>query len=287
MRKIWICGASGMLGSHFRYLLYEQKIPFIANDKKTVDITDLDGVSDFVRVNKISHIINCAAYTQVDQAEVEQKQAYLVNAIGPYHLGIAGRRYGARVLHFSTDYVFNGRQRTPYSERDPCSPVSAYGVSKLAGEMKLMDEYSQSCIVRTSWLFGFSGKNFVSTMLRLMSEKDHLQVVDDQIGRPTYCADLAEIALELLEEKGIFHFANSFETSWFQFAREIYRQAKEKNFPLRIKNLEAVASQAYPTVAKRPTYSTLDTKKIESYLSRSPRPWQEALYDYFLHLKDY
>lgn len=287
MKKIWICGASGMLGSHFKRLLDQRKVAFIANGHKEIDITDLDTVSDFVRTQKITHIINCAAYTQVDKAEMELKQAYLVNAIGPHHLGIAGRRHGARVLHFSTDYVFDGKGRTPYSEEHYCTPIGAYGMSKLAGEIKLLDEHQHSCIIRTSWLFGLPGKNFVETMLRLMNEKEQLRIVYDQIGRPTYCQDLAEVALELLDEEGVFHFANAFETSWFQFAKEIHRQAQELNFPLKVKSLEPIPTHEYPTPAKRPAYSTLSTKKIEGILGRNPRPWQEALYDYLTHLKNY
>lgn len=287
MKKIWICGASGMLGSHFRRLLTERQISFIANDRQKIDITDLNSVSEFVRVNKISHIINCAAYTKVDKAEIEQKQAYLINAVGPHYLGIAGRRHGARVIHFSTDYVFDGKGRYPYSEEHCCTPISAYGMSKLAGEIKLLDEHHHSCVVRTSWLFGIPGTNFVETMLRFMGEKDHLRIVCDQIGRPTYCQDLAETVLQLLDEEGVFHFANAFETSWFQFAKEIHRQAKELGFNLKTNILEPVSSHEYPTIAKRPLYSTLSTKKIEGYLSKAPRPWQEALHDYLISLKTY
>lgn len=286
MKRIWVCGASGMLGSHFKRLLMDRKIPFIANDAKQVDITQLDSVCDFVRVQKISHIVNCAAYTQVDKAEAEQKLAYTVNAVGPHHLGIAGRRHGARVLHFSTDYVFDGKGRTPYPEDHSCSPVSAYGMSKLAGEIKLLDEHPHSCVIRTSWLFGIPGKNFVETMLRLMIEKEQLRVVSDQIGRPTYCQDLAEAALQLLDEEGIFHFANAFETSWFQFAKEIHRQAKDLHFQLKVKTVEPISSHEYPTIAKRPSYSSLNTQKIEGVLGKVPRPWQEALYDYLLIYKN-
>lgn len=287
MKKIWICGASGMLGSHFKRLLTQQKIPFIANDPQKIDITDLDSVSDFVRIQKISHIINCAAYTNVDKAETEQKAAYLVNAVGPHHLGIAGRRHGAYVLHFSTDYVFDGKSRHPYSEEHFCTPASAYGMSKLAGEIKLLDEHKRSCIIRTSWLFGHPGKNFVETMLHLMHEKEQLQIVQDQVGRPTYCQDLAEASLNMLDEEGVFHFANAFETNWFQFAKEIHRQAQDMGFPLKVKSLEPIATHQYPTPAKRPGYSTLSTKKIEALLGKSPRSWQEALTDYLVHLKAY
>jgi dTDP-4-dehydrorhamnose reductase len=288
MKKIWICGASGMLGSHFKRLLAQRQIPFVANEgHQKIDITDLDSVSDFVRIQKISHVVNCAAYTQVDKAEAEQKQAYLVNAVGPHNLGIAGRRHGARVLHFSTDYVFDGKEHTPYSEEHYCTPISAYGMSKLAGEIKLLDEHRHSCVIRTSWLFGIPGKNFVETILHLMSEKEQLCIVYDQVGRPTYCQDLAETALQLLDEEGVFHFANAFETSWFQFAKEIHRQAKELDFPLKVKTLEPIPWHEYPTTAKRPTYSALSTKKIERLLGKIPRPWQEALYDYLVNLKAY
>lgn len=285
MRKIWLCGSLGMLGSHFKRLLALRKISFIANDHKDLDITDLDKVSDFVRTQKITHIINCAAYTQVDKAEQEQREAYLVNAVGPHCLGIAARRHGARVLHFSTDYVFDGKGRAPYSEEHSCSPLGAYGMSKLAGEIKLLDEHQHSCIIRTSWLFGLPGKNFVETMLRLMEERDQLRIVHDQVGRPTYCQDLAEAALELLDEEGIFHFANSLETSWYQFAKEIHRRAEELQFPLKVKVIEPIPTHEYPTPARRPSYSTLSTKKLEEKFGRAPRPWQEALYDYLILFK--
>jgi len=287
MKKVWIAGASGMLGSHFKRLLAERNIPFLANDRKQIDITDLDTVSDFIRVQKISHVINCAAYTDVDKAETEQKEAYLANAVGPHYLGIAGRRHGARVLHFSTDYVFDGKSRRPYSEEHFCTPSTSYGMSKLAGEIKLLEEHQRSCVIRTSWLYGSSGKNFVDTMLKLMCEKEHLRVVSDQIGRPTYCQDLAEIALEMLDAEGVYHFSNSFETSWYQFAKEIRQQSGELGFPLIVKEIEPISSRDYPTAATRPVYSTLNTKKIEELLGKTPRPWHEALRDYLVYVKSH
>ena len=287
MKKIWICGASGMLGSHFTRVLTERQIPFVANDYQQMNITQLDPVSDFVRIQKITHIINCAAYTQVDKAETEQKLAYLVNAIGPHNLGIAGRRHGACVIHFSTDYVFDGRSRKPYTEDDACTPINDYGISKWMGEYKLLNEHKKSCVIRTSWLYGFPGKNFVETMLRLMQEREVVQVVSDQMGRPTYCEDLVEATLELLDEEGVFHFANAFETSWYHFAKEIYEQAKRLNYSLIAQKIEPIATHQYPTPAKRPAYSTLSTKKVEQKLGRVPRPWQEALQDYLMSYKKY
>jgi len=285
MKNIWVCGASGMLGSYFTRLLAQRQIPFVSSSREEVDITDLDKISEFVRTQKITHIINCAAYTEVDKAEEEQKEAYLVNAVGPHYLGVAARRHGARILHFSTDYVFDGRGRTPYSEERYCTPIGAYGMSKLAGEIKLLEEHHQACIIRTSWLFGSSGKNFVDTIIRLMGQQETLRVVSDQMGRPTYCLDLATMGLEVLDESGIFHFANTFETSWFEFAQEIHRQAQALGFPLKVKTFEPVSSRDYPAAAKRPAYSTLSTKKWEEYCGHPPRPWQEALRDCLLELQ--
>lgn len=279
MKKIWVCGSSGMLGTYIVKLLPEGHI------SQKIDITDREAVSDFVRTNKITHIINCAAYTQVDQAEVEQSQAYQINAMGPQNLGISARKYGARLLHFSTDYVFDGKGNFPYKEEHSCCPISAYGMTKWAGEVKLLDELPKGCIIRTSWAFGHPGKNFVETMLRLMKEKEHLRVVFDQIGRPTFCKDLAEVALELLDEEGIYHFANASETSWFAFAKEIQLQASQLNFPLKAKIIEAIPTSEYPTPAKRPAYSTLDTKKIEKALGKAPRIWQVALHEYLKGIK--
>ena len=289
MKKVWICGAAGMLGSHFTRLLTKRKIPFEATDYQQVDIRNLEAVSDFIRTQKISHVINCAAYTQVDKAEQELDQAYLVNAIGPYHLAVGSRRHGVeRLVHFSTDYVFDGNGQRPYTEEHLCTPIGAYGMSKLAGEIKILDEYPEkSCIIRTSWLYGLPGKNFVETMLRLMQTKETLRVVADQIGRPTYCQDLAEATLHLLNQEGIFHFANAFETSWYSFAKEIYEQAKEIGYSLKLQSLEAIPTKEYPTPAKRPAYSTLSTKKIEQVLGYAPRSWKEALKDYLTKYKVY
>ena len=287
MKKIWICGSQGMLGSHFTSLMAERSIPFVESDRDTLDITDLNQVSDYVRIQKISHVINCAAYTQVDLAETEQKQAYMVNAMGAHHLAVAARRHGARLIHFSTDYVFDGSERIPYKEDHPCRPLNAYGMSKFAGELKILEEHRHTCILRTSWLFGGPHPNFVLKMLSLMQEREQIKVVSDQVGRPTYCADLAAATLELLalDAEGIFHFANAYETSWYLFAKEIKRQAEELGFPLKCSSIDPIPTSQYPTPAVRPVYSTLNTRKIEALLKQTPRSWQEALKAYLKALK--
>lgn len=280
MKKIWIPGGTGMLGSHLSRMLMKKNVPYVANDFQTVDITRLEDVSDFVRTEKITHIINCAAYTQVDKAETEEKLAYFVNAIGPHHLAVAARRHGAHLLHLSTDYVFDGKGKKPYDEEHRTAPVNAYGMTKLAGEIKILDELESASIIRTSWLFGFPGKNFVETMIRLMSEKEELKIVADQIGRPTYCEDLAAVCLQMLDSSGIYHFANESETNWHSFALEIEKQAKATGWSFRTKAIQPISTKEYPTPAIRPHYSTLDTKKIEAYLGIRPRKWQDALSDY-------
>jgi dTDP-4-dehydrorhamnose reductase len=285
-KKLWVCGAAGMLGSHFVRTLTSRNIPYIATDRNAVDITQSNAVSEFMRANKITHIINCAAYTNVDAAEADLKAAYVTNAMGPHNLAIAARRHQARLIHISTDYVFDGRSKgTPYNEEHRCSPIGAYGASKMAGEMKVLDEFPEACIIRTSWLFGFPGRNFVDTMLRLMHEKETLRVVSDQKGRPTYCQDLVEGVLDMLEEEGVFHFANSQETSWHQFALAIQQQAQKLGYALTTKQIDPIPTSEYITAAARPMYSTLCTQKIESALGRTPRPWQDALNDYLVQHK--
>jgi dTDP-4-dehydrorhamnose reductase len=279
--RIWLPGGSGMLGSHFQRLLAKNHIPFVVTSYQDVDISHEEAVKDFVKQEKIAQIINCAAYTQVDKAESESEQAYGVNATGPENLGKAARKYHINaVIHFSTDYVFNGNSQSPYREEHLCDPIGVYGKSKREGEQRLLAVYPQACIIRTSWLYGMPGNNFVETMLRLMAEREVLRVVHDQIGCPTYCEDLAEAALKMIGQAGVFHFSNSNQTSWYEFAQEIHRQALALGYPLKVQKIEPIKTEEYPTPSKRPAYSALDTHKISKALESSPRTWQEALMDY-------
>lgn len=282
-RYIWLCGAAGMLGSHFQRLLTHRKISFVMSDVKEVDITSAEAVSRFVAKNQVSHIINCAAYTNVDKAEDEKDKAFLINTTGVVNLALAAKQYQAKVIHFSTDYVFDGCGKIPYTEEDECHPLSVYGESKREGEIRLLELLPGALIIRTSWLFGFPGKNFVNTILRLMQEKETLKIVSDQIGRPTYCEDLAVATLDLLDHQGIFHFANQGETSWFQFACDIQKKAKALQFPSILQTIEPISSEEYITKVKRPAYSVLDTSKAEKILKKPIRHWHEALDDYIMH----
>lgn len=282
MKNIWILGASGMLGSHFERLLKSNNSSFMGQEAERIDITDLNALRQFVQKHAITHIINCAAYTQVDKAESEAERAFQVNAIGPENLGIISKESGVKIIHFSTDYVFNGESATPYEEEHPCAPINAYGFSKWEGEKRLLKHAPNACVIRISWLFGHPGKNFVSTMLKLMREKEILRIVSDQFGCPTYCQDLAETTLKLLDHAGIFHYCNSSPTSWYHFANEIYHIARAYGMPLAVKSIEPIPTEQYPTPAKRPAYSTLNTKKLETLLQEKPRPWQEALKEYII-----
>ena len=284
--KLWILGAHGFLGSALCALCTEKQINFVATGKEEADITDLEHLRKFFKMHNVTHIINCAAYTDVDGAEKHSEQALLVNALGPKNIGIIAHENGLKIIHISTDYVFDGSLERPYTELDPCQPVdNIYAKTKWEGEKNLSHVCPSACIIRTSWLFGKGGKNFISSVFQKMKKEPSLKVVSDQRGRPTFAPDLALAILELLESTGIYHFANAGEVSRFEIATEIKKKAEELNIPLSCKEIIPTTSDLFPTPAKRPGYSVLNTKKIESVLSHPPRRWTEALSEYLCAIK--
>lgn len=268
MKNILITGANGQLGTELGALLPDA----IKTDRDDLDITNADAVHDFIRKNKIDSIINCAAYTAVDRAEDDIQMAEKINAIGPRNLAASG----AKIIHISTDYVFDGTAHRPYSALDLPNPVSVYGKTKLSGEFAVRNFAKIYAIIRTAWLYSPYGSNFVKTMLRLGHEKTEINVVADQIGTPTYAADLARAIvkiLPLLNEKnsGIYHYTNNGVCSWYDFATEIMTMSGLKC------RVNPIPTEQYPTRATRPAYSVLDKSKIKEVFDVDIPHWRAGL----------
>lgn len=272
VKRILITGASGMLGRDVQDVLGAR--PFTALSRTQLDILDLDAVGRAISGHDV--VINCAAYTAVDDAETHEADAFAINAEGAQNLALAARAAGATLIHVSTDYVFNGQATTPYDENDERDPLGAYGRTKAAGEELILEAYpAGSVIVRTAWLYGQHGPNFVATMLRLAGERDTLTVVDDQRGQPTWSRDLARKLIDIIDAditNGIFHGTSSGETTWFGFAREIFTQAGLD--PLRVQPTD---SASFVRPAPRPAYSVLGHDGWARYGLTPIRSWQDAL----------
>ena len=284
---VWLVGHKGMLGSEVRAELDRRGLPHLDTDRE-VDISDEAAVRVFLQEqsDKPAWIVNCAAYAAVDRAEDDAATAQRVNATGVAVLADAARRTGAAIVHLSTDYVFDGAKQGAYTEEDPPAPIGVYGSTKLAGEEELRARCARHYIVRTSWLFGKGGANFVATMLRLFWERDEVGVVADQWGRPTYAVDLACALVDALSSGrdawGTYHFANQGRTSWFGFAEAVLSAARERGLVRRDVRLSAITTPEYPTRARRPANSELSTGKIESAFGLRMPDWRDAL-DRYLH----
>ena len=266
--KILITGANGQLGTELAKLLPEAVLTDVAD----LDITDFQAVQSFVQERQIKTIINAAAYTAVDKAEDEPSVAHKINVQGPENLA----KTGCKIIHISTDYVFDGTNHQPYRPEDKTNPVSVYGKTKVEGENAVLKNAPTAAIIRTAWLYSPYGNNFVKTMRRLGAERDTLNVVADQIGTPTYAADLAKAIKQILPQlneqtKGIYHFTNEGVCSWYDFAVEIMRLSK-----LSCKVLP-ITSAEYPTKAQRPFYSVLDKNKIKKTFHLEIPHWKESL----------
>jgi dTDP-4-dehydrorhamnose reductase len=282
--KVWILGSGGLLGTAVNHLCQEQKIECVAALREEVDITSLDQLQKHAEAIEPSHIINCAAYTNVDGAEKEAGLSFAVNAIGPENIGIVARQNGIKVVHISTDYVFGSRTEVPFVETDPCCPIGMYAKSKWEGENRLLDELSSACIIRTSWLFGSKGRSFLSSLFGFLCTQPEVRAVADQRGRPTFCRDLAETVLALLCHSGIFHFANEGILTRYQMAQDMHEEAKKRGAFLACQTIVPVGSSDFPTLAERPMYSVLNTDKITTLLGKKPRSWSEVLNEYLTYV---
>jgi len=291
---IWLIGNKGMLGNDVEKLLKERGLPYWASDKE-VDIGDYKALEKFGKDKKIEWIINCSGYTKVDQAEEEIDEAFRINQDGVRNIALFSAKRRIRLIHISTDYVFDGRKEgsaVAYREDDKTNPINIYGKSKLAGEEEIKKILEEYFIIRTAWLYGLKGNNFASTMLRLFKEKDLVKVVDDQWGSPTYTVDLAGAILKIIENDsasyGIYHFTNEGVTNWYEFACTIYDKAKridliESNKKVKI---QPVKTDDYPTAARRPGYSVLSKEKIKREFNLKIKDWDKALEDFLISLRE-
>lgn len=265
-----------MLGSVLLKHCERNGIEVIGTSRLEADVCDAGQLEKIALSARPTHIVNCAAYTDVDGAEADSEAAFAVNCEGAANVAAVARKVRARLVHISTDYVFDGRGTRPYREEDACGPVNVYGKSKWEGEKRVLETAPGGCVLRTSWLFGSKGKNFISSLLGRFRQVEELQVVSDQWGKPTYCEDLVKAVMSLLDVGGIVHFANEGGSSRYQIALNLLEVVKKRGLDVKCRKITPVSSAQFPTPAPRPTYSVLDTGKYYSLTAIQPRPWFEA-----------
>ena len=287
--KILITGAYGQLGNEIKVL--SDTFPdwqFLFTDVDTLDITNENALEIWFQKNKPGFVINCAAYTAVDKAESDAETAEKVNSLAPKLLAKFSKIFDAKLIHISTDYVFDGESFTPYAEEAEVNPKSVYGESKLKGEQNCFEENPDTIVIRTSWLYSTFGNNFVKTMLRLGKDRGQLNVVFDQVGTPTYAADLANAILSIIQisekqpEKfvpGIYHYSNEGVASWYDFAKAIFEISDVKCIVSPVRSVE------FPTPAKRPNFSVLDKSKIKNIFGVNILYWRVSLDECIKRLK--
>lgn len=274
---VLVTGAKGQLGQCIEKLSfhYSLEMDFVLLSSSELDITSSSSIEEALDEYVPHWVVNAAAYTAVDKAEEEEERAFEINAYGVEKLAEACGERKIKLIHVSTDYVFDGDTEISYEEDNFTAPQSVYGKSKLEGEQRALEALDQILILRTSWLYSEFGKNFVKTMLHLFDTKDSLNIVSDQYGQPTNCNDLARAILQIIEsdpgEYGVFHYSNYPETTWYEFASKI------KEYSQRLVELHPITTDKYPTPAKRPKRSTMALDKIEEKLGIEPRHWEESL----------
>ncbi len=276
--KILVTGSNGQLGNCLKTLSAQHTAhQFVFMDRDGFSLTDPVMMDKVLEAEMPAIVFNCAAYTAVDKAEHEAEMAFAVNASGPGQLAYLCNQKNIRLIHISTDYVFDGLSKKPYTEEDQANPIGVYGKSKLLGEQNVLQSNPEALIIRTSWVFSPFGKNFVKTMINLMHSRDSISVVNDQYGRPTYAMDLGAALINIAEKKawlpGVYHFCNAGSITWFEFAGEIARQIHSKCA------IRPISTAEFPTPAKRPAYSVLNTEKISETFDLDLPGWKDGLVD--------
>ena len=288
MPKIVITGGSGQLGQEFASLQKSFPYQMLLASKDDLDITDFSQIENYTHWQQVSYIINCAAYTHVDKAMIDKERAYKINVEGVDNLLKIAIKHHLKIIHISTDYVFNTKQNKPLKEDSQTNPTGVYGRTKRQGELLLMQSNINYIIVRTSWLYSTFGHNFFKTMLRLFDQKQSLQIVNDQIGTPTYAKDVARIILQILPKihqgnKGIYHLSNTGQTSWYGFAKMIAHKTHStcEILPIGTENY----CKKRTNISPRPPYSVLDCSKIQHIFGIQIRSWQQAFGDCLSNFK--
>jgi len=276
MIKILVTGGNGQLAQCLKdVVINENEFNVDFQDLPALDITNKQQLESYFSKNELDYCINCAAYTAVDLAEEQSDLAYAVNAEGPKNLAEVCKKYQVKLLHISTDFVFDGKKQTPYIETDIPNPLGVYGASKWQGERNIQEAMETYFIIRTSWLYSEYGNNFMKTMLRLSETRDEISVVSDQIGSPTYAGDLAGVLIKIVLSSttnyGVYHYSNLGAISWYDFAVEIFNQFGKKI------EVKPIKTKDYPTAAKRPEYSILSTKRITKEFGLNELNWRDNL----------
>lgn len=286
--KLLVTGSAGQLGQDLVLLLQHEGHEVLGCDRQEMDITDLDQCIQIIGEFGPDTVIHCAAHTAVDAAESDIDAAYLINATGSRNVALAAEKAEAKLVYISTDYVFDGMGAQPYHEYDNTDPKSIYGKSKRAGEVLVQSLSSKYFIVRTSWVYGKYGNNFVKTMLKLGQEKPMLKVVDDQKGSPTYTVDLARFLLELIqtEKYGVYHASNSDSCTWYEFTQAIFAEAQDILGLSFTAKLEPCTTEQFPSPAPRPRNSVMEHLSIRTNGFQDIRHWREGLKDFLLELKE-
>ena len=280
--KVLVTGVKGQLGYDVVKELKKRGHQPIGVDREEMDLIDSEAIRSFIMDLKPEAIIHCAAYTAVDKAEEDVELCYQINAEAVKVIAECAKELDVKMIYISTDYVFDGTKEGEYVETDLPNPINVYGASKLKGEQYVQDLLEKYYIVRISWVFGVNGNNFIKTMRRLGSERDELNIINDQVGSPTYTADLAPLLVDMMEtdKYGIYHATNEGTCSWYEFANEIFKQS----------NIEVqtspITTNQYPTAAKRPMNSKMSKAKLKESGFKSLATWEKALEDYILQLKN-
>ena len=276
MINLLVTGSSGQLGQCLKQLLLSATdISCYFAAREDLDITNSDELQRFFSDHNFDYCINTAAYTNVEKAESEQKEAFLINAEGAYSLAKACKKHNVVLLHISTDYVFDGMAKTPYQEQDPTNPLNVYGASKLKGEQHIVDTWNKHFIIRTSWLYSQYGQNFLNSMLQFAKQKKALTITTQQKGTPTNANDLAQMLVTIIKtgnaRYGVYHFSNQGEATWYDFTKAIFKATGE------IDTVNLAKTEHYATFAKRPSYSVLNCNKLKDTLGITYRNWEDSL----------